>query len=665
MAIIYSYPTITNLETTDLFIISRIPQDPDEISNFSVTLNSLSTYIIDEAFNGTDNYIPKFDGTASLVNSIIYQDDDGHVGIGVPGSTPNPVHKFEVYDDRSENVSSDYTQVNSTVVGPPFTGGGGGVLSRLSTDDGSTFPYGISLIPGTTASDLAASGRLAFYSNSNLDTSSPTGYSGQVTFDGSNPHWILGGSVTDTTARTLHVKGDMLVDTDLEVDGGLDVAGTVRLGFTGNDPVILGNPNGKRTEWNNPGYFEIYAENPDSPGDFNETVDIDGEYLGGGFLGVYPVRTENRHGVRIHSRNATGTEANYIDIASVESAAVRKDDTIRLIDINAGGNVYAGIKISHPTDNRFRFNSEFNTEPTVPFLVNSSSKFTEDLTISSNTTADKKLIIGNDNGAQTSNDFSILDITGKSILTNATTGAIINLNSGGGGQARINFNTAYDFTSKNSYRNAVVGYVGGNNDDFYIRQSDSTTPTNYAGFIINSNHVKLQGEGIRIGGQGVENELDDYEEGTFTPTIGAYIGGSLTPVYNSQLGEYTKVGNIVTASFYLSLDSSTTFSGAGDLVFGGLPFTVENQASSPLQIVSQVSGTLSYFRKFDDAAMSKFVGFGRSIVSTSVSLLKAVSIGSSPPDKKSTPITTADLFNAGSFYGDYVIAFTLTYRTTQ
>jgi len=255
------------------------------------------------------------------------------------------------------------------------------------------------------------------------------------------------------------------------------------------------------------------------------------------------------------------------------------------------------------------------TTPSKKFEVAGDAIFTEDLTISSNTTADKKLIIGNDNGAQTSNDFSILDITGKSSYTTSNSGAIINLNSGGSGVARINFNAAYDFTSKDSYRNAFVGYPGGNNDDFYIRQSDSTTPTNYAGFIISTSHVLLQGDGIRIGADNAANELDDYEEGTFTPNIGSYIGGTITPVYNSQLGEYTKVGNIVTASFYLSLDSSTTFSGAGDLVFGGLPFTVKDQASSPLQLVSQVSGTLSYFRKFDDTAMSKFVGFGRSITS--------------------------------------------------
>lgn len=640
MAIIYSYPTITNLETTDLFIISRLPEDPEEISNYSVTLNSLSTYIIDKAFNGTDNYIPKFDGTASLVNSIIYQDDDGHVGIGVPGSTPNPVHKFEVYDDRSENVSSDYTQVNSTVVGPPWTGGAGGVLSRLSTDGGSTFPYGISLIPGTTASDLAASGRLAFLSNSNLDTSSATGYSGQVTFDGANPHWILGGNLTDTTTRTLHVKGDMLVDTDLEVDGGLDVAGTVRLGFTGNDPVILGNPTGKRTEWNNPGYFEIYAENPFSPGDFNETVDIDGEYYGGGFIGVYPANTENAHGVRMHvitdpssaswGSGFTSYFHNFIDIAKANRpSSGANEQNIRISDVysvRTTGEVedYAGIKINHPTENRFRFNSEFNTEPTVPFLVNSSSKFTEDLTISSDTTADKKLIIGNDNGAQTPNNYSILDITGKSSFTSTDTGAIINLNSGGSGQARINFNASYDFTSKDSYRNAFVGYPGGNNDDFYIRQSDSTTPTNYAGFVINSNHVTLQGEGIRIGGQGVANELDDYEEGTFNlqwayASVGSVdyydiddfggVDGS-TKLDNSR---YVKVGRQVTVTSefrYQSIPSAWTDTSA--LIFLKLPFTVATgyYGNGTYRVFPGITGTNPSLFPTNYSIALSLLGFG-------------------------------------------------------
>jgi hypothetical protein len=255
MAIIYSYPIATP-KGSDYITISRIPEDPEEISNYSIDITSLASlintgqatiiqvddrvvtgasfntgtgvltltrnggeipsvttnldgrYYLSSKITATSNYIPKLDATGSLVNSVIYQDGDGHVGIGVPGSPPNPIHKFEVYDDRSENISSDYTQVNSTVVGPPWTGGGGGILSRLSTDAGSTFPYGISLIPGTIASDIASSDKMAFHANSDLDTRAPSGFSGFISHDGANPHWQIGGAVTDPNpTQTLKVVG--------------------------------------------------------------------------------------------------------------------------------------------------------------------------------------------------------------------------------------------------------------------------------------------------------------------------------------------------------------------------------------------------------------------------------------------------------------------------
>ena len=45
MAIIYSYPSVASIQNPDLFIISRVPQDPDEISNFSVTADTLASFI--------------------------------------------------------------------------------------------------------------------------------------------------------------------------------------------------------------------------------------------------------------------------------------------------------------------------------------------------------------------------------------------------------------------------------------------------------------------------------------------------------------------------------------------------------------------------------------------------------------------------------------------
>jgi len=63
------------------------------------------------------------------------------------------------------------------------------------------------------------------------------------------------------------------------------------------------------------------------------------------------------------------------------------------------------------------------------------------------------------------------------------------------------------------------------------------------------------------------NTLDDYEEGTWTPTL-ANIG---TGTYATNTGSYTKIGNRV----YLTvvLDINTTGTASGDLQINGFPFT--------------------------------------------------------------------------------------------
>jgi hypothetical protein len=68
------------------------------------------------------------------------------------------------------------------------------------------------------------------------------------------------------------------------------------------------------------------------------------------------------------------------------------------------------------------------------------------------------------------------------------------------------------------------------------------------------------------------NTLDDYEEGTWTPSLN--FGGSTTGItyqgYN-QLGYYQKIGNIVyfSCTQYLSSKGSAT----GSAIVTGLPFT--------------------------------------------------------------------------------------------
>jgi hypothetical protein len=70
------------------------------------------------------------------------------------------------------------------------------------------------------------------------------------------------------------------------------------------------------------------------------------------------------------------------------------------------------------------------------------------------------------------------------------------------------------------------------------------------------------------------NTLDDYEEGTFTPTInGSTLAGAGT--YADQHGTYVKVGEVCHFQIYLAWTAHT---GTGNMNVTGLPFTVESGA---------------------------------------------------------------------------------------
>jgi hypothetical protein len=63
------------------------------------------------------------------------------------------------------------------------------------------------------------------------------------------------------------------------------------------------------------------------------------------------------------------------------------------------------------------------------------------------------------------------------------------------------------------------------------------------------------------------NTLDDYEEGTWTPTVAAATGtlGAVT----TKLGTYTKIGKLVTLQMYFNIATGT---GAGYIIISNLPF---------------------------------------------------------------------------------------------
>ena len=78
--------------------------------------------------------------------------------------------------------------------------------------------------------------------------------------------------------------------------------------------------------------------------------------------------------------------------------------------------------------------------------------------------------------------------------------------------------------------------------------------------------------GLYVGGTGSANYLDDYEEGTWTPTI---VGTSNTPTFYNRVGRYTKIGRLVTLQCFLQTNVAPTYSNANtQFKISGVPFNL-------------------------------------------------------------------------------------------
>ena len=153
------------------------------------------------------------------------------------------------------------------------------------------------------------------------------------------------------------------------------------------------------------------------------------------------------------------------------------------------------------------------------------------------------------------------------------------------------------YLTHNAYINSSSQNIYINSDFASLYRQNSgihywyTAPTGTAGNVISYTQSLSVGKGTSLALEGATtttgvgitfpatqsassdaNTLDDYEEGTFTPTI---IGGTTagTATYTQQTGQYTKIGNRVLISIRIGYNSGT---GTGALNIGGLPFTTDS-----------------------------------------------------------------------------------------
>ena len=136
--------------------------------------------------------------------------------------------------------------------------------------------------------------------------------------------------------------------------------------------------------------------------------------------------------------------------------------------------------------------------------------------------------------------------------------------------------------------NTILGMYNGNQGGLDIRTANkyivlSDGDGNPLISTANAQTVALQGA-VPNSGTGITfpatqsassnaNTLDDYEEGTWTPT---FKGGDSDPTvtFTTAFGTYTKVGRFVTLTYQILL--ATTSGGSGALIIGAFPFAANS-----------------------------------------------------------------------------------------
>jgi hypothetical protein len=159
----------------------------------------------------------------------------------------------------------------------------------------------------------------------------------------------------------------------------------------------------------------------------------------------------------------------------------------------------------------------------------------------------------------------------------------------------------------------------------------ATNGAEAARFNSSGNLVFPNGQGIDFsasaGGGASSSLLDDYEEGTWTPVIGG-SGGESGQSYTNQIGLYTKVGKIVTASFLCILSAKGTIT--GDVRIKGLPFTADATANQ------RGAGTVGVF--FNFATNINWIGLVTTENATAANVIYTAAAAANISDATTTQI---------------------------
>ena len=130
----------------------------------------------------------------------------------------------------------------------------------------------------------------------------------------------------------------------------------------------------------------------------------------------------------------------------------------------------------------------------------------------------------------------------------------------------------------------------------FLDSGDAILPHNMATNLVRTNAIDIGSSnfkfkdlylsgGVYLGGTGSANYLDDYEEGTFTLSVGG------TATYTTTIGKYVKIGGLVHVVFDFAINTIGTGSQS---VISGLPYAAINTTAGSIGYYSGLAASPVY-----------------------------------------------------------------------
>jgi hypothetical protein len=262
--------------------------------------------------------------------------------------------------------------------------------------------------------------------------------------------------------------------------------------------------------------------------------------------------------------------------------------------------------------------------------------------------ASGNLLVGKTNNAL-ANDGVVIRGGGELLATNTSdlSGNFNRLSTDGGIVGFYKDGTTVGSIGSTSYADA---FIAGTSTGIAFGGTNVTPTTNTGAISDNAknlggasarwNNLYLSG-GVYLGGTGAANYLNDYEEGTWTPTYEAQVTAFTSVTYDpATYGKYVKVGDLVHIQGLIKTDAIS--GGSGAVLIGGLPFTSSSVTAVSVGYTNAFSG--------DYPSGGSLLG-----ASTTVSLLYRTSANGA----LNNALDVTDLGTGGN---DNYIEFSCTYR---